>query len=258
MPVAPAAPGPAGGGGPRNYRELLTDEANSPNRDRLLTYLQGYRFDGGDGVLQPTVLREQTVVLSDRQPMSFRSLVTGAGGFPEVVILHRLMRYMDMPGEEASGFHDRYLGLVGDIRPHQYPTVEVPSTVFHLVGTPVRVPTVAAMGAHIAAWADPTVPLGPFADEDPETEIVRPRNTQVIPGYYAALLIHRRGLSAKTAYEEIHGAMQARDETALCQDVLAWLLAACTARGGGDCRTGYQWYIILSAHCTCRMRCMSS
>ena len=118
VPVGPAAPAPLGA--PRCYRELLAIETNSPGRDRLTSYLQGYRFDGGGGVLQPTVLREQTVVLSDRQPMSFLCLTTGANGFPEVVVLHRLMRYMDMPGEEASGFHDRYLGLVGDIRPHQY------------------------------------------------------------------------------------------------------------------------------------------
>ena len=120
-----------------------------------------------------------------------------------------------------------------------YPTVDVPSTVFHLVGTPVRVPTIAAMGAHIAAWEDPTVPLGPFEDGDPETEVVRPRNAQVIPGYYAAILIHRRGVSTKMAYEEIHGAMQARGELALCHDVvLTWLRVACTARGGGGLQNG--------------------
>jgi hypothetical protein len=96
-----------------------------------------------------------------------------------------------MPGEGLSGFHDRYLGLLGDIMPHQSPTVEVPSTVLHLVGTPVRVPTNAAMVAHVAAWADPNVPLGPFTDEVPETEVVRTRNAQVIPGYYATLLVHR-------------------------------------------------------------------
>ena len=95
-----------------------------------------------------------------------------------------------MPGEEVSGFHDRVLGLLGDIRPHQYPAVEVPSTAFHLVGTPVRVPTTAAMGALIPAWADPSVPLGPFVKADPETEVVRPRHIQLVPGYYAALLIH--------------------------------------------------------------------
>ena len=237
-PEVPAAPGlPAPRGLPRNYRELLSDEANAPPRDRLANYLNGYRFEGG-GLAAPTTLREQTVVLSDRQPITFLCLTVGAHGIPEVSILHRLMRYMDMPGEDDSGFHDRHLGLLGDIRPHQYPTVEVPSTVFHLVGTPVRVPTVGAMGAHIAAWEDAAVPLGPFNEDSPETEVVRPRNIQLIPGYYAALLIHRRGVNARDAYQELQGLMQARDELALCRDVLTWLRAACTARGGGGLQTG--------------------
>jgi hypothetical protein len=166
-PAAPHHPGAH----PRNYRELLLDETNSPNRERLGNYMQGYRFEGG-ALPAPATLREQTVVLTDRQPLSFLCLITGAQGLPEVSILHRLMRYMDMPGEEASGFHDQHLGLLGDIRPHQYPTVGVPSTVFHLVGTPVRVPTVAVMTAHMATWEDSTVPLGPFEEDAPETEVV--------------------------------------------------------------------------------------
>jgi hypothetical protein len=49
IPPAPPAVPPAAQGGPRRivtYRELLTDEANSPAPARLANYLQGYRFDG--------------------------------------------------------------------------------------------------------------------------------------------------------------------------------------------------------------------
>jgi hypothetical protein len=143
------------------------------------------------------------------------------------------MRYMDMPGEEESGFHDRVLGLQGDIMPHQYPTVDLPGTVFHLVGNVVRVPTTDAMVALLPTWENPAVPLGPYTEEDSETEIVRPRHLQVLPGYYAALFIHRRGLNAKTVFQELYGAMQARNEVVICADVISWLKAAATARGGG-------------------------
>jgi hypothetical protein len=74
--------------------------------------------------------------------------------------------------------------------------------------------------------------LGPYTDEDPETEVVRPRNVQLIPGYYAAILVHRRCVTAKQAYEDIVGAIQARGELEICQDIITWLKAACTARGG--------------------------
>jgi hypothetical protein len=73
--------------------------------------------------------------------MAFVCLVSGLEG-PEVSIVHRVLRrHMDSPGDDPSGYHDRVLGLLGDILPYQYPTVEVPNTTFHLVGTPVRVST---------------------------------------------------------------------------------------------------------------------
>ena len=112
VPVAPAVaamplPPPVS-----SYRELLNDESNSPAHDRLANYLHGYRFTGG-GIPAPAALRDQTVVLTDRQPMTFLCLVQGPSGNPEVSILHRLMRYMDMPVEEESGYHDKVLGLLG-------------------------------------------------------------------------------------------------------------------------------------------------
>ena len=164
--------------------------------------------------------------------MAFLALVTGQGGAYEVVILHRLLRYMDLPGDDPSGFHDHVLGLVGDILPHQYPTVEVPATCFHLVGTAVRVPTIAAMAALVPAWEEGTPVLGPYTDQDPETEVVRPRYTQLIPGRYTAMLIGRRRVTPRQVYMEMVGEMQARNEIAVCQDVITWLRAACTARGG--------------------------
>lgn len=218
---------------PRTYRELYAEAANNPPRDRTAGYLAGYRFSGEGVIPTPTQLRDQTVTLSDRQPMAFLCMINGQDGSPEVSILHRLLRFMDLPGDEPSGFHDRVLGLVGDILPHQYPAVEAPGTLFHLVGTPVRVPTVAAMEALIPTWEDARTPLGPYTELDPETEVVRPRNTQLLPGRYASLIVHRRRIKAKQAYQEIMGAIRADDALEICNDVVTWLRAACTARGGG-------------------------
>ena len=225
----------------RTYRELYADASNNPAPDRTAGYLAGYRFTDPAGGLVPTpaALRDQTVTLSDRQPMAFLALVTGQGGALEVVILHRLLRYMDLPGDDPSGFHDNVLGLVGDILPHQYPTVEVPGTCFHLVGAAVRVPTVAAMAALLPTWEADTPLLGPYGDQEQglETELVRPRYTQLIPGRYAAMLVHRRRVPPRQAYQELIGAMQAQNELEVCRDVVAWLRAACTARGGGGALT---------------------
>lgn len=219
---------------PRTYRELYADAANNPTFDRTAAYLAGYRFAGEGVIPTPIQLRDQTVSMSDRQPMAFLCMIAGPQeGPPEVSVVHRLLRFMDLPGDEPSGFHDKVLGLLGDIMPHQYPVVETPGSLFHLVGTPVRVPTVAAMEALLPTWVDPRAPLGPFTEQDPETEVVRPRNTQLIPGRYASLIIHRRRITAKQAYQEIVGAIRADEALESCNDVVVWLRAACTARGGG-------------------------
>jgi hypothetical protein len=74
---------------------------------------------------------------------------------------------------------------------------------FHLVNTPVRVPTIGGIVVLLPAWDNPATHLGPFAEDVPEMELVRPRNIQLVPGYLAALLVHRRGVTAMEAYQEI-------------------------------------------------------
>ena len=94
-PVPPAAPAAAAipPVAPRTYRELYSDAAKNPPLDRTAGYLAGYRFtdEGGPGVPTPASLRDQTVTLSDRQPMAFLALAIGQDEAFEVVIIHRLL-----------------------------------------------------------------------------------------------------------------------------------------------------------------------
>jgi hypothetical protein len=92
IPVAPVQP--------RTYRELYADAANHPTPDRTAGFLAGYRFTDptGGAIPTPAALRDQTVALSDRQPIALLALVTGVGGTHEVVVVHRLVRYVDAPG----------------------------------------------------------------------------------------------------------------------------------------------------------------
>ena len=196
-------------GPPRTYRDLYVDAANNTTPDRIAGYLAGYRFVGEGDIPTPAQLGDQSVALSDRQPMAFLCLVTGPDELRDVSIVHRLLRVVDSPSDEATAFNDRVLGLLGHIMPHQYPALAVPSSTFHLVGAPFRVPTVAVMEALIlTSWTDSRVSLGPFTDQDPETEVIRPRNTQLIPGKYATLITYWRRVKAVLAYQEIVGGDQ--------------------------------------------------
>lgn len=223
---------------PSCYQELYSTashQAEEPEASRLLT---SYRFNetaaGGERPT-PASLVEQTFALSERRSMAFLCLARTTGTKAEVRILHRMMRYLELPSDGGGGLVDMSMGLLGDVRAAQVPTVEVDNTHFSLIGNAgVRVPTVATMADHLDA-APPGGYLGPFGADVPGTEVVRPRVTQVIPSKYAAALVHRDGVSPALAYLELYGMLEADGMLQPCSDVLAWLRVACTARGGtGD------------------------
>ena len=234
MLVPPAAPAAEP---TTTYRQIYADAARDAVFGNPGAYLAGYRFvDPAGAVPMPATLRDQTSQLCDRQPMAFLCLTARHdGAVHEVRILHRFMRYLELPGEPATGFHDSVLGLLGDLRPNHYPVVEVPVSIFHLATAQVRVPTAAAMdGLLLVTWPANLPALGPYAEDgEVPTELVRPRNgVQLVPSRFAALLVHRENVTPRQAYVEIAGAIRGDDNDGPCADVITWLRAACTCRGG--------------------------
>ena len=224
----------------KNYHELLlraSTGAEEPTPARLVSSYRYTDVEGGAAVPTPEALREQTLAISDRQPLAFLCLLRKPEGGVEVRILHRLMRYYELPGGGAPGFTDKVLGLLGDVRPSQYPVVEVSPTVFHRVGPlgyrGVRVPDLATMLNQLEAAPEIGL-LGPFGADVPNTEVIRPRYVQAIPNRYAAMLVHRDGLTPADAYRELLGMFEADGVIAACSDILGWLRVACTAKGGAD------------------------
>lgn len=224
---------------PQCYRQLFENAMGRRGDPPAAALVASYRFSANaEGVAAPTpaTLLAQTFTLTDRQPVAFLCLVRGRSGGPVVRVLHRLMQYYELPGTgEAADFNDKVLGILGDIRPAQYPVVEVAANSFYLVGgNGVRVPTEITMLDHIEALepARQDLPMGPFNAEMEGTELVKPRHIQVVPNKYAAILVHRDMVAPQIAYCELRGALEADDMLGPCADVLSWLRVACTARGG--------------------------
>ena len=219
----------------RSYRELYADasfQAGEPDAARLMHSYRFHETAGGGERPTPASLREQTFGLSERRPISFLCLVRTSGTSSKVRILHRMVRYLELPGADGGVMLDLGMGLLGDVRAAQIPAVEVESSLFSLVrNAGVRVPTVATMRDHLDT-APPGTYLGPFAADAPGTEVVRPRLTQVIPARYAATLIHRDGVDPVLAYHEVYGMLEADGLLQTCADIVTWLRVACTARGG--------------------------
>jgi hypothetical protein len=113
----------------------------------------------------------------------------------------RFMRYLELPGERPTGFNDRVTAVLGDVRPAQFPVLEVPPTTFHLAATAaVRNPR--ACG-HDRGQCPPPVAgaapelLGPFLEEGvANTEVARPRHVQLIP----KSLCHRTSCRGSTVH----------------------------------------------------------
>jgi hypothetical protein len=163
--------------------------------------------------------------------MAFMCLVPRPDGVPKVRILHRLMRYLDLPGEHPTGHHDRVLALLGNVQPNQYPVVKVPPTAFHLAGVGgLSLPTALAMDGIMADWVLDNQNLGPYPEGDPNAVFVQPRHVQLLPTRYVALLVHRDGLSPRGTYAELAGAIHADGNEVACADVLTWWISTvCTA-----------------------------
>ena len=209
------------------YRQLFSDIRPAAPID-IGAYLGGYRFqeEGGRPVPAPAGLRDQTVHRCDRMPMTFMCL-TPRRDSQVVQIVHRFMRYLDLPGEEPTGLDDTVIGLLGDIRPGMLPVVEIPGSVFHLTTNQVRALTNEAMrdedrpepGAPVAL-------LGPYQDGALNTEVIRPRNVQLLPCKYAPLILDADGLHPLRAYYLLREAFEREGDTESCRDALIWLRAA--------------------------------
>ena len=119
-----------------------------------------------------------------------------------------------------------------------YPVVEVPNSVFRVVTAQAVVPTNDVMHRTLVAveGAGEGLLVGPNAEGTEGTELIRPRHIQLVPGKYAALLLGNDGLPPLTAYRVVRAALAEDDALESCADVLAWLRAACTIRGGNGNR----------------------
>jgi hypothetical protein len=106
VPAEAVPPAPAGITAPTIYRQLFSDATRDAVFDCPAAYLAGFVGPAG-AVPGPATLRDQTSQLCHRQPMAFLCLVARHDGVAnEVQILHRFMRYLELPGKLSTGFHN--------------------------------------------------------------------------------------------------------------------------------------------------------
>jgi hypothetical protein len=98
---------------------------------------------------------------------------------------------------------NRIFAFDGDLHRSQGFNVELPNQLFELIGNTVLVPTVAHITAQIAANPNLDI-LGPFQAGDANTEVVRSRNSILVPFRYSQYFLAQDGLTPKHYFETVH------------------------------------------------------
>ena len=98
---------------------------------------------------------------------------------------------------------NRIFAFDGDLHRSQGFNVELPNQLFELIGNTVLVPTVAHITAQIAA--DPNLDIfGPFQAGDANTEVVRSRNSILVPFRYSQYFLAQDGITPKQYFETVY------------------------------------------------------
>jgi hypothetical protein len=149
------------------------------------------------------------------------------------------MRFLNIPGEELTGMDDTVMGLLGDIRPGCSQQWR-----FRIGFPPCSHRMVCASHSGRYGSSRGTGPTsypsysGPFVEDTPDTEVVHPRNLQLLPSKYAPLLLQNDSCPRSERFTILQEAIALNGELEACRDVLVWLRAASTAQGGGGVQAG--------------------
>jgi hypothetical protein len=112
---------------------------------------------------------------------------------------------------------EKFFGWDSELIMGQGTLVEVLPTTFNQTTTDVLVPTLTRILAAMAGNNDPNLKLGPLTAGDPETELLRTRNTVLVPSDYAGLILAcGDGISQRAFFDDIYPLMQTDGNEVAC------------------------------------------
>ncbi len=114
----------------------------------------------------------------------------------------------------------------GDLHHNQAVLVEWQDNYFHQVQNQIRVPTAAAIDTTLAGDANLQV-LGPYNDQDADTELIRVRRTCYVPPAYVSLFL-ANPLTPRQAWDRVRGQIVVDNREGPCTALVDYLRAALT------------------------------
>ena len=158
-------------------------------------------------------------------------LQVGTDGSMNIFLqLDKVESRMGRPDHRLTGnMLVQYGELMGN---NQAAVLHLPDSAFN-VAPAVRVPTAAAIETAVAGDPDITV-MGPFADGDAASEVVRCRHITVVPPPFVSALLARRDYSAVEVWQIVHPLCVAKGWEESCAPFLNFIRCAMTCSVQGD------------------------
>jgi len=200
--------------------------------DSLQDEYAGYlnMFDS-ESPYAPAALRDMLLNAGGDTPKVFLYLTSLPS--PVIKVAHRVSRYAPALGAPTD-WDDSVFAFGSDVGPgNQVTLVNFPAGEAFGRTAHVRVPT---MAGFTAAWSanEGADCVGPYQDNDPDTEMVRTRFFAPVPKEYASVVIRRGRFTPEELWTELGALILADNRGQMCAPLLKWIRIAGTYSGPSE------------------------
>jgi hypothetical protein len=209
------------------YRDFYGDATNDPFNGNYASVLQPYGIAlANQNAATPVQVQELACnCRSQNVPTAFLLLHDDG----KLHIYLQLDKFRTRTGLEATDWDDTMFAQKGELHHNNGQLVVWRSEYFRQVPAVIRVPLVDTIDAAFAGDAD-ALQLGPFADDDDGTELIRVRRTCYVPPAYVPLFL-AGNLSPREAWMAVQGQIVIDNRSQECSVLVDYLRAALTISG---------------------------
>jgi hypothetical protein len=224
MPAAPpAAPFRA------SYVDYFADASNDPFQGQYAAAMAPYDvlLQNNPGTLAPEQIRTLVIgARAQRVPTAFLLMHND--------LLHVYLqadKFHPRLGLPATPWDDLIYAQKGDLHRNQAVLIEWKSDYFNQLNQQLLVPSVATIDTVFAAQPEAEF-LGPYAQGEAGTELIKVRRTCFVPPRYVSMFLPGP-IKPREAWERVRGQIVTEGQEVACQALIKYLQAAVTRAAAG-------------------------
>ncbi len=220
------AAAPAGAGQPVEcrYQTYFDDTANDPYGGEYAEALAPYSVPlAANNAMVPATVRDLACnCITNNVPTAF--LLMHPDGLLHVYV--QLAAFHPRMGMPATVWDNSMYIQKGDLHHNQSVMIQWLDNYFHQVNNQIRVPTAAAIDTTLAGDANLQI-IGPYNQNDADTELIRVRRTVYVPPAYVSIFL-ASPLTPRQAWDRVRGQIVVDNREVACAALVDFLRAALT------------------------------